>query len=69
MGGDSGGRLHAFRSLAGNRALVRVLAGYALFVLTEYSAWIAILVFARFEHRAVRGAPWRVWGFDSVIAS
>ena len=46
MGGDSGGRLHAFRSLAGNRALVRVLAGYALFVLTEYSAWIAILVFA-----------------------
>ena len=46
MGGDSGGRLHAFRSLAGNRALVRVLAGYALFVLTEYSAWIAMLVFA-----------------------
>ena len=46
MGGDSGGRLHAFRSLAGNRALVRVLAGYALFVLTEYSAWIAVLVFA-----------------------
>ena len=27
MGGDSGGRLHAFRSLAGNRALVRVLTG------------------------------------------
>ena len=46
VGGDSGGRLHAFRSLAGNRALVRVLAGYALFVLTEYSAWIAVLVFA-----------------------
>ena len=46
MSGDSGRRLHAFRSLAGNRALVRVLAGYALFVLTEYSAWIAILVFA-----------------------
>ena len=46
MGGDSGGRLHAFRSLAGNRALVRVLGGYALFVLTEYSAWIAVLVFA-----------------------
>ena len=46
MGGDSGGRLHAFRSLAGNRALVRVLTGYALFVLTEYSAWIAVLVFA-----------------------
>jgi MFS family permease len=46
VGGDSGGRLHAFRSLAGNRALVRILAGYALFVLTEYSAWIAMLVFA-----------------------
>jgi hypothetical protein len=40
VGGDSGGRLRAFRSLAGNRALVRVLAGYALFVLTEYSAWL-----------------------------
>jgi MFS family permease len=46
VGGDSGGRLHAFRSLAGNRALVRVLVGYALFVLTEYSVWIALLVFA-----------------------
>jgi RecA/RadA recombinase len=22
---------------------------------------------ARFEHRAVRDAPWRVWGFDSVL--
>ena len=46
MSGDSGGRLHAFRSLAGNRTLVRVLTGYAVFVLTEYSAWIAVLVFA-----------------------
>ena len=46
MGGDSGGRLHAFRSLAANRTLVRVLAAYALFVLTEYAAWIAMLVFA-----------------------
>jgi MFS family permease len=46
MGGDSGGRLHAFRSLAGTSALVRVLAGYALFVLGEYAAWIAVLVFA-----------------------
>ena len=44
--GDSGGRLHAFRSLAGNGTLVRVLAAYALFVLTEYAAWIAVLVFA-----------------------
>ena len=46
MGGDSRGRLHAFRSLAGNRPLVRILAGYALFVLVEYSAWIAMLVYA-----------------------
>jgi hypothetical protein len=46
VGGDSSGRLHAFRSLAANRALVRILAGYALFVLIEYSAWIAVLVYA-----------------------
>ena len=47
MGDGSGGRrLHAFGSLAANRALVRVLAGYGLFVLTEYAVWIAMLVFA-----------------------
>lgn len=48
MGGDSGGgrRLRALRSLAGNRALVRVLGGYVLFILTEYSVWIAMLVYA-----------------------
>ena len=47
MGGDSGGhRLHAFRSLAGNRALLRILSGYALFILTEYAVWIAMIVFA-----------------------
>ncbi len=47
MGGDSGGRrLHAFRSLAGNRALLRVLGGYALFILTECAVWIAMLVYA-----------------------
>jgi hypothetical protein len=44
---DSGGRRRrAFRSLAGNRALVRVLAAYLLFILTEYAVWIAMLVFA-----------------------
>lgn len=48
MGSDSG-RLRAVGSLAGNRALVRILASYALFVLTEYSAWIAVLVYA-FSH-------------------
>jgi MFS family permease len=47
VGGDSGGRrLHAFRSLAGNRALLRVLGGYALFILTECAVWIAVLVYA-----------------------
>jgi MFS family permease len=47
VGSDSGGRrLRAFRSLAGNRTLLRVLVGYALFILTEYSVWIAMLVYA-----------------------
>jgi hypothetical protein len=47
MGGDRGvRRLGAFRSLAANRALVRVIGAYALFILTEYSVWIAMLVFA-----------------------
>ena len=44
--GSSAGRLHTFRSLAANRALLRVLGGYGLFVLTEYAVWIAMLVFA-----------------------
>ena len=39
-------RLGAFRALAGNRALRRVVAGYALFILTQYSVWIAMLVYA-----------------------
>ena len=39
-------RLGAFRALAGNRALRRVVGGYALFILTEYSVWIAMLVYA-----------------------
>jgi MFS family permease len=47
VGGDCGARrLAAFRSLAGNRALLRVMGSYALFILTEYSVWIAMLVFA-----------------------
>jgi MFS family permease len=36
----------AFRALAGNRGLRRVVGGYALFILTEYSVWIAMLVYA-----------------------
>ena len=43
---SSGRRLRAFRSLAGNRALLRVLAAYLLFILTEYAVWIAMIVFA-----------------------
>jgi MFS family permease len=39
-------RLGVFRALAGNRALRRVVGGYALFTLTEYSVWIAMLVYA-----------------------
>lgn len=47
VGSDSSGRRwHAFRSLAGNSALLRVLAGYVLFTLTEYSVWVAMLVYA-----------------------
>jgi MFS family permease len=36
----------AFRPLAGNRALARVVGGYVLFTLTEYSVWVAMLVYA-----------------------
>jgi MFS family permease len=40
------GRLGAFGALAGNRALRRVVGAYALFTVTEYSVWIAMLVYA-----------------------
>jgi MFS family permease len=36
----------AFRSLAANKALARVVGGYVLFTLTEYSVWVAMLVYA-----------------------
>ncbi|HTQ90286.1 MAG TPA: cyclic nucleotide-binding domain-containing protein [Streptosporangiaceae bacterium] len=42
----SGRPARAFGSLAGNRALLRVLAAYLMFTLTEYAVWIAMLVFA-----------------------
>jgi MFS family permease len=45
-GGQRGGRQRAFRSLAGNRALLRVLAAYVTFSLTENAVWIAMLVYA-----------------------
>jgi len=44
-----GHALGVFRSLLGNKALLRVLGAYALFILTEYSVWIAMLVFA-YDH-------------------
>src|SRR5580698_7376863 len=44
-GSGLGRRLTAFRALAGNRSLLRV-AAYALFVVTEYAVWVAMLVFA-----------------------
>jgi MFS family permease len=47
VGGVSGARGRgAFRSLAGNKALARVVGGYVLFTLTEYSVWVAMLVYA-----------------------
>jgi MFS family permease len=39
-------RLAAFRTLSANRLLVRVLTGYALFIITELAVWIAMLVYA-----------------------
>jgi MFS family permease len=39
-------RLGVFGALAGNRGLRRVVGAYALFVLTEYAVWIAMLVYA-----------------------
>jgi MFS family permease len=39
-------RADAFRALGRNRGLRRVAGGYALFTLTEYSVWIAMLVYA-----------------------
>ena len=47
MGDDSRARrLRTFRSLAGNRPLLRVVVAYALFIVTEYSVWLAMLVYA-----------------------
>jgi len=47
VGGVSGARGRgAFRSLAGNKALARVVGGYVLFTLTQYSVWVAMLVYA-----------------------
>ena len=68
MGGDSGGRLHAFRSLAGNRTLVRILGRYALFVLTEYSVWIAMLVYA-YSRGGATAAAYAANGTPSAIAT
>jgi hypothetical protein len=39
-------RLGTFRALSANVALLRVVAAYELFILTEYSVWIAMLGYA-----------------------
>ena len=46
MAGEAGTRLAPYRLLAANRPLARVVAAYALFILTEYAVWIAMLVYA-----------------------
>ena len=47
MGGTArGNRLRTFHALAGNRALMRIVAAYALFTLIEYSVWLGVLVYA-----------------------
>jgi hypothetical protein len=50
VGGDSRAcRLRIFRALAGNKPLVRVVVAYALFIITEYPVWLAMLVYA-YQH-------------------
>ena len=47
MGGTArGNRLRTFHALAGNRALMRIVAAYTLFTLIEYSVWLGVLVYA-----------------------
>ena len=47
MGGTArGNRLRTFQALAGNRALMRIVAAYTLFTLIEYSVWLGVLVYA-----------------------
>ena len=46
-GVSSGRRIRAFSSLAGNRAMLRVLAAYGMFTLTEYAVWIAMVTTTR----------------------
>jgi hypothetical protein len=46
LGSKAGSRRGVFRALVGNGALMRVVAAYALFIVTEYSVWIAMLVYA-----------------------
>jgi MFS family permease len=45
-GRQRGHRLRTLHALAGNRALVRMLAAYTLFTLIEYSVWIGMLVYS-----------------------
>jgi hypothetical protein len=54
LGGKAGTRRSVFRALAGNKALIRVVAAYALFIVTEYSVWIAMRLSPGWW-------PWRSW--------
>jgi hypothetical protein len=47
----------AFRPLAGNKALVRVVGGYVLFTLIQYSVWVAMLVYAYRQGGAAVAGP------------
>src|SRR5215469_11986941 len=46
LGSKTGSRRGVFRALVANGALMRVVVAYALFIVTEYSVWIAMLVYA-----------------------
>lgn len=73
MGGISLARgWGVFRSLAGNQALARVVGGYVLFTVAQYSVWVAMLVYAYRQGGAavaglvavaqlVRRRSWRLW--------
>src|SRR6201999_4478617 len=64
-----GGRRRAFRSLAGNRALVRVLAAYVMFGLTEAAVWIAMLVYAYGRGATIRGGGGEGGGRGGTITA
>ncbi len=46
MSSRAPGRAQSLRGVARNRAVLRVVAGYALFTVAEYTVWAALLVVA-----------------------